>query len=94
MGIKEDYNNEYQDNFYTENLNWKRNDIAKLYTYENHNWTWKECHKKAREVYKELKKINGKMFRNDKKFFKMNKPFTFFDTKDDEFADSYHDWNS
>lgn len=82
----------YKKKYYAENLNWKKRDIVLLYKSENPNWSLKQCKDKADELYKELKKMNKKMFRDDDRFFKMNKPFSYIDNKDSEFSDIYYDW--
>lgn len=85
--MKQEAFNEYNKERYRENTHWKINDIVKIYKYENPDWTWKECHDKARQIYKEIKRLNGQEFRNDATFFRMNTPFSFYDNKDNEFAD-------
>lgn len=68
------------------NLRWSMDDVAHQYKIENPNWTWKECWVKARLVHKELKKLNKETWDNNKQFFKMNTPFSFYHDKDDEFG--------
>ena len=74
------------------NYKWTKKDIAKQYKRENPNWSWKECWDKANTIYRELNKINSLEWENNKTYFKLNKPFSFYDTKDDEFSDTYHEW--
>lgn len=71
------------------NLKWTIKDIAHQYKKENPDWTWKECWSKARVIYKELNKLNHESYHNDKIFFKMNTPFSFYYDKDSEFADKF-----
>lgn len=73
----------------SKNYKWTIEDIAEEYKKENPNWSWDKCNKKAKLIYKELKKLNKEMWDNNKLFFKMNTPFSFFYDKDDEFADKY-----
>ena len=77
-----------------ENLHWELEKIAQAYKTENTEWTWKKCLDKAKIIYKELNKLNFENLTNDKLFFKMNTPFSFFDLKDDEFSDTYYDFKS
>lgn len=77
-----------------QNLKWTKKDIAHQYKKENPSWTWKQCWKKAREIHKELNKLNSEMFRDTDRFFKMNTPFSFYYDKDNEFADKYVSGNS
>ena len=70
-----------------DNIRWTMKDIAKQYKYENPDWSWSECWSKAKVIHKELKKLNNDMWQNNKLFFQMNTPFSFFDNKDDEFSD-------
>jgi hypothetical protein len=72
-----------------ENSKWTKEDIAKQYKFENPNWTWSKCWNKSNLIYKELKKMNKQMWDNNKVFFKMNTPFSFYYDKDDEFANKY-----
>lgn len=69
-----------------QNFKWTMKDIAQQYKKENPDWTWKKCWKKANVIYKELKKLNSQMWKNNKKFFEYNTPFSFFDDKDNEFS--------
>ena len=87
MSIKQDIFNEYNKEKYKENTHWKVKDIAKIYKYENSDWNWDKCYNKAKQIRKEIKKINGREFRNNATFFKMNTPFSFYDNKDGEFSD-------
>ena len=77
-----------------ENLKWTRKDMANQYKIENPKWTWSKCWKKANLVYGELRKLNDNMWNNNKVFFKMNTPFSFYDNRNDEFEEIFHDWNS
>ena len=54
-------------------------DIAHQYKIENPDWSWKQCWEKARHIYKELNRLNANMVNNNKTFFKMNTPFSFYD---------------
>lgn len=72
-----------------ENQKWTKKDIAFQYKKENPDWTWNKCWSKAKLIYKELNKLNYESYHNDKRFFKMNTPFSFYYDKDDEFADKY-----
>ena len=69
-----------------ENSHWTMNDIAHQYKVENSEWSWKQCWNKAREVYKELNRLNINMYNNDKTFFNMNTPFTFFESENGELS--------
>lgn len=77
-----------------ENLHWTMENIAHQYKIENPNWTWKQCWKKAKEIYRELNKMNRESFKDTDKFFRNNTPFSFFDNKDDEFGNIFWDGNS
>ena len=77
-----------------ENLQWEMNEIAHQYKAENPDWTWKECWAKAKLIYRELNKLNRESFRETKRFFKMNTPFSFFDDRDGEFGEIYVDYSS
>lgn len=68
------------------NRKWKLKDIAHQYKKENPNWTWDECYKKAKIIYKELEKLNNQEYNNNKKYFKYNIPLSYFkfDNSDDE----------
>lgn len=61
-----------------ENLKWSIQDIAHQYKIENLNLQWKECWIKARMVYKELNRLNANMANNNKIYYKMNTPFSFY----------------
>ena len=74
-----------------ENLKWTRKDMANQYKNENPKWTWGKCWKKANLVYGELRKLNDNMWNNNKVFFKMNTPFSFYDNRSDEFEEIF--WN-
>ena len=76
------------------NFKWTKKDIAQQYKKENPDWTWKKCWDKANIIYKELKKLNRKMWNDNKTFFGYNIPFSFYDIKDDEFNDTYWDRKS
>lgn len=76
------------------NFEWTMDDIAHQYKLENPEWTWKQCWKKSKILYKELKKLNNEMWNNSKQFFRMNTPFSFYDDKDGEFSNAYVDYNS
>lgn len=71
----------------SKNFQWARCDIAEQYKLENPNWSWNECWKKAKLIYKELNKMNNQMWKDNRRFFKYNTPFSFFNNRDDEFAD-------
>lgn len=71
------------------NFNWTMEDIAHQYKIENPDWSWSECWSKARVIYRELKNLNNELWQNNKQFFRMNTPFSFFDNKDDEFSSKY-----
>lgn len=88
MGIKQDIFYKYNKDKYKENTYWKVSDISKLYKYEHPDWNWDRCYKKAKQIHREIKKLNGREFRNNATFFKMNTPFSFFDNKDSEFSDT------
>lgn len=75
------------------NLQWEMKDIAHQYKLENPSWSWKRCWKKAKEIYKELNRLNNESWENTKIFFKHNTPFSFYDNKDDEFGDIFWDGN-
>lgn len=75
-----------------ENLQWKINDIANQYKTENPDWSMNKCFEKANIIYKELKKLNNRMWHNNKIYFKYNKPFSFFFRRDSEFSDVSYDW--
>lgn len=77
-----------------ENLHWTMENIAHQYKIENPSWTWKQCWRKAKEIYRELNKMNRESFKDTDKFFKHNTPFSFYDNKDDEFGNIYCDSNS
>lgn len=77
-----------------QNYKWTIQDIAEEYKKENPNWSWDKCWKKAKLIYRELNKLNNKMWKDNKLFYKYNKPFSFFDTKNDEFEDTYYDWDT
>mgnify|MGYP000931457256 CR=1 FL=1 len=72
-----------------ENLKWTKKDIANQYKKENPHLSWNKCWSKAKLIYKELNKLNYDSHHNDKIFFKMNTPFSFYYDRDDEFADKY-----
>ena len=76
------------------NLYWNLEEIARAYEIEHPNWTWGKCLAKAGIIYKELNKLNFESLTNDKLYFKMNTPFSFFDLKDDEFSDTYYDFEN
>ena len=57
-------------------------DIASQYKMENPNWTWRQCWEKARYIYRELNRLNANMARNNSTFFKMNTPFSFYESED------------
>ncbi len=76
------------------NLYWKIKEIAQEYKKENPNWIWDKCLKKAEIIYKELNKLNFENLTNDKLFFKMNTPFSFYDLKNDEFSDTFYDFEN
>ncbi len=76
------------------NYNWTFEEIAQQYQVENPEWNWNKCLDKAKIIHKELKKLNDDMWRSNKLYFKMNKPFSFFGTRDDEFSDTYYDFKS
>lgn len=67
------------------NQKWTKKDIAEQYKKENPNWSWNKCWDKANLIYKELKKINKQTWDNNKIFFKMNTPFSFYYDRDNEF---------
>ena len=69
-----------------ENLKWSKKDIANQYKKENPNWTWKQCWNKAKLIYKELNKLNREAFKNNDRFFKMNTPFSFFESEDSSWS--------
>lgn len=71
------------------NLKWTLKDIAKQYKNDNPDWTWRECWDKAKTVHRELRKLNDNMWNNNKTFFNMNTPFSFYYDKDGEFGDKY-----
>ena len=85
---------DYLDAYYGDNYKWEKNDIAKLYKYENPNWDWDKCIEKAELIYKELNKLNTQMWKNNKIYFRYNKPFSFFENRDDEFEEIFFDRNS
>ena len=72
-----------------ENSKWTKEDIAEQYKFENPDWNWIECWDKANLIYKELKKMNKQMWDNNKVFFDMNTPFSFYYDRDDEFSNIY-----
>lgn len=69
-----------------ENLKWTMKNIAHQYKYENPEWSWKKCWTKAKIIHKELNKLNSKMFRDTDRFYKMNTPFSFFESEDGEWS--------
>lgn len=71
------------------NFKWTKIDIAKQYQYENPDWNWNKCLGKAKIIHKELEKLNNEMWQNNKVFFKMNTPFSFFDNRDGEFKEIF-----
>lgn len=71
------------------NFKWTKIDIAKQYQYENPDWNWDKCLEKAKIIHKELEKLNNEMWQNNKVFFKMNTPFSFFDNRDGEFEEIF-----
>jgi hypothetical protein len=64
-------------NKHKNNLWWSKNDIAEVYKYENPNWTEEECKEKATIIARALNTLNGATYRNNKKFFEHNTPFSF-----------------
>lgn len=71
----------------SKNYKWTKKDIATQYKEENPKWSWDKCWKMADTIYRELKRLNNELWHNNKVFFKMNTPFSFFDNKDGEFVD-------
>ena len=69
-----------------ENLKWTKKDIAEQYKKENPYWSWNKCWEKAKIVYKQLNKLNRKTFRKNDVFFKMNTPFSFFESEDSSWS--------
>lgn len=76
------------------NFKWTMDDIAHQYKLENPNWSWSDCWDKARIIYRELKNLNNELWQNNKQFFRMNTPFSFFDDRDGEFGEAYVDYDS
>lgn len=69
-----------------ENLKWTKKNIAHQYKIENPEWAWKYCWDKANAIYKELNKLNNQTHNNNKRFFDMNTPFSFYYDRDGEFG--------
>ena len=65
-----------------ENLRWEMKEIAHQYKIENPDWSWSECWDKAKIIDRELNKLNRETFRNTEKFYRMNTPFSFFESED------------
>ena len=70
------------------NAEWTMEDVAHQYKIENPDWAWKKCWVKAKAIYRELNKSNNEVWENNKRYFQMNTPFSFFDNKDGEFSDT------
>ena len=73
----------------SQNLRWTMEDIAHQYKTENPDWTWRDCWSKAKSIYNELRRINYNDKNNDRIFFRMNTPFSFFYDRDSEFGEKY-----
>lgn len=89
MGTYLNKNKTYEDylgTYYQDNFKWKLEDIAKQYKYENPDWKWKQCWEKAKVTYGELKRINRKMWNDNKTYYKFFKPFTFYESFDGEWS--------
>ncbi len=69
------------------NYKWTINDIASQYKIENPKWSINKCKNKAIIIYKELNKMNNKLWHDTRQYFKYNTPFSFYDNKDSEFTD-------
>lgn len=61
-----------------QNFKWTMKDVAHQYKLENSDWTWKQCWNKASLIYKELNKLNNQMWKDSKKYFDNNTPFSFY----------------
>ena len=73
------------------NVKWTMDDIAHQYKLENESWTWSQCWGKAKEVYRELNRMNNELWKGTKVFFDQTTPFSFFDNKDDEFSNIFRE---
>ncbi len=73
----------------SKNERWTLEDIAYEYQKENPEWALNKCWEKAKVIYKELNKLNHNTYHNNKIFFQMNTPFSFYYDKDSEFSDIY-----
>ena len=64
------------------NFKWTKKDIANQYKKENPNWSWNKCWSKAKIIYKELNKLNREMWNDNKNYYKIFKPFSFYESED------------
>ena len=67
---------------YNDNYKWKLDDIIEMYEYENPSWDEEICRQKAREVYRELKNMNRKLWDDNGNYYKFFKPFSFYESED------------
>lgn len=74
------------------NARWTKLEIAHQYKTENPDWKWNDCCKKAEIIYKELNKLNKETWDGNRIYFKFNVPFSDFRGKDDEFSDTFYDF--
>lgn len=76
------------------NAHWTISEIAHQYKIENLDWDWNRCYKEAKIIYKELNKLNKETWDGNRLYFKFNIPFSDFKGKDDEFSDTYYDFEN
>jgi hypothetical protein len=58
--------------------------IYKFIAEDNLNMSHEEIRDKAKLIYKELNKVNNKLHRNNKSYFKHNIPLSLFENDDGE----------
>jgi hypothetical protein len=70
------------------NTGWTVERLQRLILRDNPNITSIDCKLKAESIYNELERINKKMKRNTKNYFKHNLPFSYFEN-DENFLEYF-----
>lgn len=76
----------YLNSYYQDNFKWKLEDIVTQYKYEDPDLDMAECREKALIIYRELKRMNRKMWNDNKIYYKFFKPFSFYESNSGEWS--------